>query len=75
MGRNGETSVGRLRRKYRVSNFTAKKLGDLIEKAEIVPAVNQIENHPLLHISHNKQPFLSSSTNVLKSLNALIPKS
>ena len=31
-----------------VSNFTAKKLGDLIEKAEIVPAVNQIENHPLL---------------------------
>lgn len=31
-----------------VSNFSAKKLGDLIEKAEIVPAVNQIENHPLL---------------------------
>ena len=31
-----------------VSNFTAKKFGDLIEKAEIVPAVNQIENHPLL---------------------------
>ncbi len=31
-----------------VSHFSAKKLGDLIEKAEIVPAVNQIENHPLL---------------------------
>lgn len=31
-----------------VSNFSAKKLQDLIEKAEVVPAVNQIENHPLL---------------------------
>lgn len=31
-----------------VSNFGVKKLQDLIEKAEILPAVNQIENHPLL---------------------------
>ena len=31
-----------------VSNFSAKKLSGLIEKAEVVPAVNQIENHPLL---------------------------
>ena len=31
-----------------VSNFSAQKIGNLIEKAEIVPAVNQIENHPLL---------------------------
>lgn len=31
-----------------VSNFSAKKLGNLIEKAEVVPAVNQVENHPLL---------------------------
>lgn len=31
-----------------VSNFSAKKLADLIEKSEIVPMVNQVENHPLL---------------------------
>lgn len=31
-----------------VSNFSIKKLQDLIEKAEVVPAVNQIESHPLL---------------------------
>ena len=31
-----------------VSNFGKKKLGNLIEKAEIAPSVNQIENHPLL---------------------------
>lgn len=31
-----------------VSNFSAKKLDNLIEKAEVVPAVNQVENHPLL---------------------------
>lgn len=31
-----------------VSNFSAKKLESLIEKGEIVPMVNQIENHPLL---------------------------
>ncbi len=31
-----------------VSNFTKKKLQELIKKAEIVPAVNQVENHPLL---------------------------
>lgn len=31
-----------------VSNFTAEKLGELIEKAEVSPAVNQVESHPLL---------------------------
>ena len=31
-----------------VSNFGVKKLGALIEKAETVPSVNQVENHPLL---------------------------
>lgn len=31
-----------------VSNFGIKKLQNLIEKAEVVPAVNQVENHPLL---------------------------
>lgn len=31
-----------------VSNFGAKKLADLIEKAEVIPAVNQVESHPLL---------------------------
>lgn len=31
-----------------VSNFGVKKLQNLIEKAEIVPTVNQVENHPLL---------------------------
>lgn len=31
-----------------VSNFSAKKIGDLLEKAEIIPSVNQVENHPLL---------------------------
>ena len=31
-----------------VSNFGAKRLGELIEKAEITPAVNQVESHPLL---------------------------
>lgn len=31
-----------------VSNFGQKNLQNLIEKAEIVPAMNQIENHPLL---------------------------
>lgn len=31
-----------------VSNFGKKKLENLIEKAEIAPSVNQIENHPLL---------------------------
>lgn len=31
-----------------VSNFGPKRLADLIEKAEIVPAVDQVESHPLL---------------------------
>lgn len=31
-----------------VSNFGEKALSDLIEKAEIIPAVNQVESHPLL---------------------------
>ncbi len=31
-----------------VSNFGEKALADLIEKAEITPAVNQVESHPLL---------------------------
>ncbi len=31
-----------------VSNFSPVKLGNLLEKAEIVPAVNQVECHPLL---------------------------
>jgi len=31
-----------------VSNFNQEKLANLIEKGRIVPAVNQIENHPLL---------------------------
>ena len=31
-----------------VSNFSQTKLAQLMEKTEIVPAVNQIENHPLL---------------------------
>lgn len=31
-----------------VSNFNKKKLEDLIEKTEVDPAVNQVENHPLL---------------------------
>ena len=31
-----------------VSNFSSKKLADLIEKVEIIPMVNQVECHPLL---------------------------
>lgn len=31
-----------------VSNFGAKRLGELLEKAQIQPAVNQVECHPLL---------------------------
>jgi alcohol dehydrogenase (NADP+) len=31
-----------------VSNFSIKKLGDLISKANIKPVVNQVENHPYL---------------------------
>lgn len=31
-----------------VSNFGPKRLAELIEKAEITPAVNQVESHPLL---------------------------
>ena len=31
-----------------VSNYSVKFLEELLPKAEIVPAVNQIENHPLL---------------------------
>ncbi len=31
-----------------VSNFSRNRIADLIEKVEVVPAVNQIENHPLL---------------------------
>lgn len=31
-----------------VSNFSVKKLTDLLVGAEIVPAVNQVENHPFL---------------------------
>ncbi|XVF55202.1 hypothetical protein PTKIN_Ptkin06aG0017900 [Pterospermum kingtungense] len=30
-----------------VSNFSSKKLGDLLEVARIVPAVNQVELHPV----------------------------
>ncbi|MBA0558491.1 hypothetical protein Golob_015506 [Gossypium lobatum] len=30
-----------------VSNFSAKKLGDLLEVAHVVPAVNQVELHPV----------------------------
>lgn len=32
-----------------VSNFTAEKLEQLIEKTQIAPAVNQVECHPLLN--------------------------
>lgn len=31
-----------------VSNFGQKRLGELLEKAEVTPAVNQVECHPLL---------------------------
>ncbi|MBW2938962.1 aldo/keto reductase [Aureisphaera sp. CAU 1614] len=31
-----------------VSNFSVKKLSDLIEKAKVAPEVNQVELHPLL---------------------------
>lgn len=34
-----------------VSNFTAEKLEKLIEKTQVVPAVNQVECHPLLNQS------------------------
>ncbi|XVF55201.1 hypothetical protein PTKIN_Ptkin06aG0017800 [Pterospermum kingtungense] len=30
-----------------VSNFSSKKLGDLLEVARIAPAVNQVESHPV----------------------------
>ena len=30
-----------------VSNFSSKKLGDLLEVARIIPAVNQVELHPV----------------------------
>ncbi|XVE76428.1 hypothetical protein DITRI_Ditri12bG0172000 [Diplodiscus trichospermus] len=30
-----------------VSNFSSKKLGDLLEVARIMPAVNQVESHPV----------------------------
>ncbi|MBA0800769.1 hypothetical protein Gohar_011184, partial [Gossypium harknessii] len=30
-----------------VSNFSSKKLGDLLELAHVVPAVNQVELHPV----------------------------
>lgn len=36
-----------------VSNFSSKKLGDLLEVARIPPAVNQVELHP-----HWQQPKL-----------------
>ncbi|KAK9291230.1 hypothetical protein L1049_009418 [Liquidambar formosana] len=32
-----------------VSNFSSKKLGDLLEVARVPPAVNQVECHPLWH--------------------------
>jgi alcohol dehydrogenase (NADP+) len=32
-----------------VSNFTAEKLGALIEKTQVTPAVNQVESHPWLN--------------------------
>ena len=31
-----------------VSNFSRQKIGNLIEKGNVIPAVNQVENHPLL---------------------------
>ena len=31
------------------SNFSSKKLGDLLEVARIIPAVNQVELHPAWH--------------------------
>ncbi len=31
-----------------VSNFTAENLSNLIKKTQVVPAVNQVESHPLL---------------------------
>lgn len=34
-----------------VSNFGVKRLGNLIEKAEVIPSVNQVECHPLLQQS------------------------
>ncbi|PPR86561.1 hypothetical protein GOBAR_AA34122 [Gossypium barbadense] len=36
-----------LARAVGVSNFSAKKLGDLLEVAHVVPAVNQVELHPV----------------------------
>ncbi|KAK1299052.1 Aldo-keto reductase family 4 member C9 [Acorus calamus] len=32
-----------------VSNFTSKKLGDLLDVARVPPAVNQVECHPVWH--------------------------
>lgn len=43
-----ETQKQGLSHSIGVSNFGAKNLQNLIEKAEIVPAVNQVESHPLL---------------------------
>ena len=34
-----------------VSNFSTKKLGDLLEIARVPPAVNQVECHPCWHQS------------------------
>ena len=35
-----------------VSNFTVKKLEELLQYARIIPAVNQVESHPYLQQSH-----------------------
>jgi alcohol dehydrogenase (NADP+) len=46
-GMEGAVSAG-LARHLGVSNFSAKKLRDLMERCKIPPEVNQVELHPLL---------------------------
>ena len=40
-----------------VSNFNKDNLGKLISKTQIVPAVNQVECHPLLNQKDLLYPF------------------
>jgi alcohol dehydrogenase (NADP+) len=65
-----------------VSNFSSKKLGDLLEVARVPPAVNQVESHPSwqqpgLHaFCKSKGVHLSVSMRTYKVVyNFYVPKS
>ena len=55
-----------------VSNFSSKKLGDLLEVARVPPAVNQVECHPSWQQPKLHAFCASKGVHLTVSVNALV---